>query len=574
MKSTLLLLLPVFFLVSLNSFSQADKWLRLEFKGDLSSTEDQVFRDSLSRNIFIRTKFQELYQLGYLDPQQKLVKESKDSLWISVETGIKFEWVELRQGNVESVVLVKAGIDLRRFSKRPFDFRQVSRLFESVIKESENKGYPFASIRLDSLERIKNGFSAALNLDLGPFIVFDTLKVTGDTKTKPKFLTRFLQIRPGEPFSQKKVKDGIQQVRNLPYLRLAGEPELSFQNEEATLYLPINDRKINSVDGIIGFLPNELEGGKLLVTGQFDVMLYNLGGTGRNYELHWQRFNQFSQNLKIAAFEPLLFGSSIDMGISFSLLKEDTTFLNRDFRLSFGYRFNSDGYLKFFSRRQAGDLLSSNGLGEITALPEAGDFRFNNYGINYAHYWVDDVFFPRRGVFAQMEFAVGNKNIIQNTAIPPSLYEDVVFRTLQYYLEGRIEKHFYFNTQWGLFSRLSGGIVQNENLLLNDLFRLGGLQSIRGFNENFFFANNYIYINVEPRFYFDTYSYFMIFADMGRIENNVQGLQVDNTFSAGLGFSLETGNGIFNFIYGLGGSNVQSFSLNQSKIHFGYTGRF
>jgi outer membrane protein assembly factor BamA len=230
--------------------------------------------------------------------------------------------------------------------------------------------------------------------------------------------------------------------------------------------------------------------------------------------------------------------------------------------------------LKFFSRRQAGDLLSSEGLGELTELPEAGDFRFNNYGINYSHYWVDDIFFPRRGVFAQMEFAVGNKNIIQNTAIPPILYEDVMFKTLQYYLEGRIEKHFYFNTQWGLFSRLSGGLVQNDNLLLNDLFRLGGLQSIRGFNENFFFADRYLYINVEPRFYFDTYSYFMIFADMGRIENNIQGLKVDNTFSAGLGLSLETGNGIFNFIYGLGGSNVQNFALNQSKIHFGFTGRF
>jgi outer membrane protein assembly factor BamA len=561
-------------LVCFQSFSQEGKWLKLETKGDLNLVEEQVFNDSLARAVFIRTRLQELYQLGYLDPLQRVLLQSKDSLWLSVDTGKKFEWVTLRQGNVEPVVLVKAGADMKRFNQKPFDYRQVYRLFESIIKESENKGYPFAAVKLDSLERDGNRFSAALNLDLGPFITFDTLKVTGNSKTKPKFLSNFLQIRPGEPFSQRKVQNGIQQIRNLPYLRWSDEPELSFQNEEATLYLPINDRRINSIDGIIGFLPNELEGGRLLVTGQFDVMLHNLGGSGRNYELHWQRFNQFSQNLKVAAFEPMLLGSMIDMGVSFSLLKEDTTFLNRDFRLSFGYRFNSDGYLKFFTRRQAGDLLTSSGLSEITALPEAGDFRFNNYGLNYAHYWLDDVFFPRRGAFAELEFAIGNKNLIQNTAIPPSLYEGIVLKTLQYYLQGRFEKHFYFNQQWGLFTRLSGGFVQNENLLLNDLFRLGGLQSIRGFNENFFFANNYVYLNVEPRFYFDTYSYFMIFADMGRLENNVQGLPVDNTFSAGMGFSLETGNGIFNFIYGLGGSNVQDFAFNLSKIHFGYTGRF
>ncbi|WP_373494213.1 POTRA domain-containing protein [Aquiflexum sp.] len=574
MKSTLLFLLLLFFLVCFQSFSQDGKWLKLETKGGINMVEEQVFSDSLSKATFIRTRLQELYQLGYLDPIQSVLLQSKDSLWLSVDTGKKFEWVTLRQGNVESVVLVKAGADLKRFNQRPFDYRQVYRLFETIIKESENKGYPFASVKLDSLEREGNGFSGALNMDLGPFIVFDTLKVTGDSKTKPKFLTNFLQIRPGEPFSQKKVQDGIQQIRNLPYIRWSDEPELSFQNEEATLYLPINDRNINSIDGIIGFLPNELEGGRLLVTGQFDIMLYNLGGSGRNYELHWQRFNQFSQNLKVEAFEPMLLGSMIDMGVSFSLLKEDTTFLNRDFRLSFGYRFNSDGYLKFFTRRQAGDLLTSAGLSEITALPEAGDFRFNNYGVNYAHFWLDDVFFPRRGAFAEMEFAIGNKNLIQNTAIPPILYEGVALRSLQYYVQGRFEKHFYFNQRWGLFSRLLGGLVQNENLLLNDLFRLGGLQSIRGFNENFFFANNYIYLNVEPRFYFDTYSYFMIFADMGRLENNVQGLPIDNTISAGMGFSLETGNGIFNFIYGMGRSNVQDFAFNLSKVHFGYTGRF
>ena len=574
MKSFLLFLFPLFFWISIPSFSQGGKWLKLETKGGISNLEEQVFSDSLTKATFIRTRLQELYQLGYLDPIQSVLLQSKDSLWLSVDTGRKFEWVTLRQGNVESVVLVKAGADLRRFNQKAFDYRQVYRLFESIIKESENKGFPFASVKLDSIEREENGFSAALNLDLGPFITFDTLKVTGDSKTKPRFLSNFLQIRPGEPFSQKKVQNGIQQIRNLPYIRWSGEPELSFQNEEATLYLPINDRKINSIDGIIGFLPNELEGGRLLVTGQFDVMLYNLGGSGRNYELHWQRFNQFSQNLKVAAFEPMLLGSMIDMGVSFSLLKEDTTFLNRDFRLSFGYRFNSDGYLKFFTRRQAGDLLAVSGLREITKLPEAGDFRFNNFGVNYAHYWLDDVFFPRRGAFVQMEFAIGNKSLIQNTAIPPSLYEGVVLRSLQYYMEGRLEKHFYFNPQWGLFTRLSGGFVQNENLLLNDLFRLGGLQSIRGFNENFFFANNFVYLNVEPRFYFDTYSYFMIFADMGRLENNVQGLLLDNTISAGMGFSLETGNGIFNFVYGLGGSNVQDFAFNLSKIHFGYTGRF
>jgi len=573
-KRILIFLFPLLCSIGFPGFSQGGKWIRWELSGALAVQEEQIFKDSVEVSNFIRGKYREIYSLGYLAPKETLVKSTPDSLWLKVDPGEKFEWVALSQGNVDPVLMVKAGVDLRRFTSRPFDYRQISRLFETILRESENTGYPFASIKLDSLVRSGKGFSGALALESGPRIIFDSLKITGNTKTKPEFLSLFLQIESGQVFSQKKIDEGIRQIRGLPYLKWAGEPELSFQNEQATLYLPIADRKINSIDGIIGFLPNENDGGKLLVTGQFDIALFNVAGTGRNYELHWQRFNQLSQTLKIAGFEPLLLGSNIDASISFSLLKEDTSFLNRDFRLNFGYRFNSDGYLSFFTRRQAGDLLAVNGLEESTQLPEAGDFRFNNYGLNYRHIWLDDVFFPRRGALAQIEFAIGNKNILQNTGLPPSLYEGIESKTLQYYMEAKFEKHFYFSPRWGIFTRLAGGLVENRNILLNDLFRIGGLQSIRGFNENFFFANNYLFLNFEPRFYFDTYSYFMIFADMGRLENSVQDFGIDNTFSAGMGFSLETGNGVFNFVYGLGRSDTQDFSFNLSKIHFGYTGRF
>lgn len=553
--------------------AQQTQWLSYQITGDIQKKETLAFQDSLQLDKIKNQVLSDLYQNGYLNPQSDFDIKGDTLIW-DLKTGKIFEWVELNLGNIDPVFLIKAGVDLRKFQKRPLDIENLKVLFEKLLTSSENQGYPFASIKLDSLQRQGERFSAALDLDLGPFITFDTLQVTGDSKASPLFLSRYLHINPGKPFSQKKVNDGIRQIRNLPYLRWAGEPELSFQNQEATLYLPLNDRKINSIDGIIGFLPNELEGGRMLVTGQFDLALYNFGGSGRNYELNWQRFNQFSQSLKLSALEPLVLGSAIDILASFSLFKEDTTFLNRDFRLSFGFRLGESAYMKVFSGRQVGDLLAVSNLAEITSLPQVGDFRFNNYGLGLEKSWQDDRFFPRRGAVVDFEFSVGNKTILKNTAIPQILFERMNLRTLQYYMKGNIEKHFYWNSSWGLFTRFSGGIMDNPNLFINDLFRLGGLRSIRGFNENFFFADNYAFINIEPRYYFDTYSYFMIFADVGRLENRIQQLRVDYPFAAGLGFSLETTSGIFDFIYALGGSNTQDFALNFSKIHFGYTGRF
>lgn len=554
--------------------AQKDQWLKYEIKGGFSKNGEFTYTDSLQMEQFKKEILLELHQLGYLTPLSTFSERVEGKAVWTIFTGEKFEWLKISRGNVDPVFLIKAGIDLRQFESQAVNYKEIAVLFEKILMNSENLGYPFAAIGLDSLRRVQNRFEGALDLDFGPFITFDTLQVTGDSKTKPQFLANFLQIRPGEAFSQKKVNEGIRQVRNLPYLRWSGEPEISFQNEEATVYLPVNDRRINSIDGIIGFLPNELQGGRMLITGQFDLALFNVAGRGRNYELHWQRFNEFSQSLHVSALEPLVLGSGIDIKASFSLLKEDTTFLTRDFRLNFGYRIGSNTYLSLFSRRQAGDLLDVSGLGELRRLPEVGDFRFNSYGAGFEQSWLDDRFFPRRGGLANLEFSIGNKNILVNTAIPDSLYEGLDLRSLQYYLTGSFEKHIYWNSRWGLFTRLSGGVMENPNLFVNDLFRLGGLRTIRGFNENFFFANNFIFLNVEPRYYFDTYSYFMIFADIGRLNNKVQSLPTDIPFAAGMGFTLETGSGIFNFIYALGGSNTQDFALNLSKIHFGYTGRF
>ena len=554
--------------------AQEEKYLLYEISGEVNKSAFLGFPDSLQRAVRIQMIFQELYVNGFLGAKEYDRQLKGDSLSIKIATGVVFNWVELKRGNLDPVLLPRSGFDQKSFENRPFQYQEIANLFDKILSQLENEGFPFAAMKLDSLTRNENGFSGSLNLDIGPYITFDTLKISGNSKTHQIYLARFLQILPGEPFSQRKIEQVVSQIKNLPYLRWAGEPAISFQNEEATLYLPINDRKMNTLDGIIGFLPNEFEDNKLLVTGQFDLGLYNVGGKGRNYKLNWQRLSPYSQNLRVAAVEPMVMGSMIDIEASFYLLKEDTTFLNRDFRLDFGYRFKSDSYIKFFGRRQSGDLLATSNLRGIQELPDFADFRYNNYGVSYQLTKLDDILMPRRGYFGQAEFAIGNKEILQNTGLPAVAYIGLDRKTIQYNINAQIFKHFYFNKYWGLMTKASVGVLVNENLLGNDLFRLGGLRSIRGFNENYFFANNYIYFTAEPRFYFDTCSYFMIFVDAGRLENNVKVLQTDFPLSTGLGFSLETNGGVFNLIYALGMSNSQDFSLNLSKIHFGFTGRF
>lgn len=550
---------------------QAQIQLRYEVE-DLPSRKGTLdFPDSMAREDFIQELLLSLRLEGYPAAGVFSKTFSGDTLAVRLQAGHPMSWLMLRQGNLDDSFAIKAGYEPADFHNQPFHFPKLKDFFDQVLELAQNTGYPFAAIRLDSLVMEKEGLVASVNFEPGPFIAFDTLEVTGNSRTKPLYLNRLLRIPPEAPFSQANIDRGLRSLQKVPYLQLVDQPTLTFQNQKARLLIPLDDRRINTLDGIIGVLPNEAEDNKLLVTGQFNLSLYNVSGRGRDYELQWQRLSRYSQNLALSAKEPMLLGSLLDLHLSFSLLKEDTSFLNRDFRLALSYPVPPDGRIGFFSRRLAGDRLEAPSEGGA-GMGDVADFRYNNYGINLTWNTLDRALGPRTGWLAALEGGIGNKTILENTALPLEAYEGLDMKAIQHYITVSVERHLQASPSLGAWIRLRAGEMGSKHLFLNDLFRLGGLNSIRGFNENFFFAKRYVYANFEPRYYIGSYSYFLLFLDWGGMKGN-NGI-VDRPLSTGGGISLETEQGVFSFIYAVGKSNTQTMGFNFSKVHFGYTGRF
>ena len=135
---------------------------------------------------------------------------------------------------------------------------------------------------MDSVSIDKGEFSGVINYEPGPLITYDTLQIRGDLKIKPQFLSAYLQVRPGTPYSQKRSNRMEGRLRGLSYLKMNSPVTTSFQNLKSTHYLDLSYQRVNQVDGIIGFLPNEKEGNKLLVTGEFNLGLHNLFQSGKS----------------------------------------------------------------------------------------------------------------------------------------------------------------------------------------------------------------------------------------------------------------------------------------------------
>jgi outer membrane protein assembly factor BamA len=506
----------------------------------------------------------ELKALGYLMVSREEVNQ-RDTILIRVESGTKFTWEKVGQGNVPDESWKKLGPPEKSYLG-PYQW------MDKLALAMEDKGYPFASIRIDSLKIQDSSLSGIFHLESGPLINWDSVFVYGTTKTRRQYLQLYSGIIPGKPFSQSQFESAIRRINRSPYFQLDSAAKLTFQIKSAIAGFKLRDRRINVFDGIIGLIPNQNQPNSMLVTGELNLELFHLGGKGRDIALHWQRPNVQSQNLELTARESYLFGSNLSVSVDFSLLKQDSSFVNRMIKLEFGYPISEVGGLRFFSRRQAGDLIGSFDSSE--PLPDFLDFRWNNYGIGTNWDWLDDPLFPRRGANLEVEFSLGNKNLIENTALPEDAYQN--FKRSSTQIRGFIhaEKHIYMNSIWGMWLRLRGGFLKNENLFLNELSRLGGLKSIRGFNEMYFFADRYALLNVEQRLFFGKGSYLMAFGDLGVINNPFILPRVDRPRSFGLGINLDTDGGLFSFVFGMGKSALQPISLSYARIHFGYLARF
>jgi len=108
-------------------------------------------------------------------------------------------------------------------------------------------------------------------------------------------------------------------------------------------------------------------------------------------------------------------------------------------------------------------------------------------------------------------------------------------------------------------------------LLNNELFRVGGANSIRGFNEQSIFTSKYTFFNTEYRYLTSSTSYLFSITDLGSFlinkENNF-------LFGVGFGYRFASNNNIFKISYALGKNHREDFNVNKSKVIVNWAVKF
>ena len=515
-----------------------------------------------------------LQQDAYLLASADSMRFQNDTLHVKLHVGQPFVWAQLRNGNLSEGVLIESGFREKFYHATPFKPADYVKLQQRILDYAERNGYPFASVWLDSIKIKDNKIEAALMVEKAFVVTYDSLEIVGKTKTQPRVLMRYLQLLPGQIYNQDQINASQRMLTALPYLKVTRPPQVRFARDKARVYYFLEDRQANQLDGVVGFLPDPGRKDKLLITGEANLNIRNIRGTGKQLGLQWRRVNKGSVILNGEYLHPNLFGTPFELGGKFNLLKQDSSFITVQPRLQLGYHTLKYGKFSVFTEWRNSRILADANMQSLQKL-DLADAQTTTYGLNYLWNNFDDFYFPRRGRLVEMQLAAGKKKLLRSPDLEKSFYDTLDMSTTQLSLGLRLENFLRLGKSSVLLTRLRGEALLNDQIFLNDMYRIGGLATLRGFDEYFFFASSYAVGTLEYRLFTAADSYVLLFYDQGYYRSELESsFREGYPLGIGGGISFSTGAGIFQLVYSLGKSDQQPLSFKYSKIHFGITSKF
>jgi len=514
------------------------------------------------------------------------------STHIILYVGEPYKWVEINTNSIDEKLLSETGWNDILSHHNKLNFLQLQNQEKNFLDYYESTGYPFASIKLDNIKIDEDKIIAELKVDKGPLYVIDSIRLYGKIKIKNLFLQRYLDVENGSAYNKNKLQNISKKIRELPYLEEKQHWDLNMLGTGSVLNLYLQQKRSSQVNFLIGFLPGDVQTGKLQVTADVNLNLKNALGSGESILFNWQQLQKQSPRLNLGYQHPYIFNSAFGVDLAFDLLKKDSAYLQLNTQVGFIYNLSGNQSAKIFFQNQRTFLLAggydTNQIKFSKKLPVNIDVNANNIGLHYEWANTNYMYNPRNGNELNITATAGIKKISRNNEIAnlkdvanpsyqfQSLYDSFKLNTYQFRIKFSAAHYFPAAKRSTLKTAITAGIFESQNIFRNELFQIGGYKLLRGFDEESIYASQYAIFTAEYRYLTGLNSYLYGFTDIGVTKAHFQTNNFTNNFiSAGLGLSFETKFGILNVSYAIGKRNDVKFDLQAaSKIHFGYINYF
>jgi outer membrane protein assembly factor BamA len=495
---------------------------------------------------------------GYIENNRKTIVKENDSSFVSeINFGTKYRHVKIFYKSSdflkEDLQQVSTIISEDYFI---IPFSSIEQSLQKLKSIKTEEGNPFLKIQLTDISVEENQtLSANLNFKKGNKRTIDKIIIKGYDKFPKSFLKYYAGIKAGTPFVQNKITQQNETLNNLGFTETIKPPEALFKKDSTSVYFYLKKQNNNKFDGILGFSTDE-ESNKLIFNGFLNLELNNNLNAGEKLTINYKADGNEQQNFKVTVDIPYLFNSPIGLGLGLSIFKRDTTFLTTEQIIKTTYQINtkSKGYLGYKSKEST-NLLSD----KITGLD------LEDYTSKYIISGVSHSILQSRSLspiksLVVIDTEIGTRKINSK-------------KEQQFQLSLNLHHILNLNSRNSIYLRNSSSFLKSDRYLENELLRFGGINSIRGFNENSIDASFFTTLNTEYRYLINESFYLHTIVDIGYFENQSTTIK-EKLYSFGFGMGMKTKAGIFKFNVANGNSGNQTFNFSNTKIHLSLTSQF
>ncbi|WP_179315567.1 ShlB/FhaC/HecB family hemolysin secretion/activation protein [Winogradskyella undariae] len=493
---------------------------------------------------------------GYIDTDIKNITKQNDTLFLaSLLLGEKINTIRIYYNSSFNTELLNFINHKKGEAYYEVEIADLESSLNTLNSKIAEQGDPFSTLQLIDITKLNPGtISAQLKIITNQKRRIDKIIVKGYEKFPKSYIKHFLKLKTGKSFNLNAIKEKIELLNNIQFARKIKDPEVLFTKDSTTLYLYVEKTNTNNFDGFLGFGTNE-DTNKIEFDGYLDLRLINNLNYGETINLYYKSDEIDQQTFKVDADLPYIFSSPIGIQLGLNLFKKDSTFLNANQSAKINYLINAEQKigLGIMSTK------STNLLEDDTAT--LNDYTTNHYTLsyNYSKFQYYDSLFP---INFWLDFSLGFGDRTNDIGIQ----KQTVFNIETF-------KIFNFNNKNSFYTKLSGAILTSDDYLDNELFRFGGINSIRGFEENSLVANLYGVLNTEYRYRLNNNIYLHSVIDAAYLENQLTNSK-EKLFGFGFGFGLLTNAGLFKLNYSSGKTENRPFKLSDSKVHLSLTATF
>lgn len=493
----------------------------------------------------------QLYRKGYLGNNITGNVKINDSTFVySFSVGLKTKEIQIITNSITP--------DIRELLNITKDtlilpIETIEDFMNNSVASLEKRGYSLSSMQLTDYTTTHKKLTATLKVKTEKKRTLNDIVIEGYKKFPEGIRKNITRQYKGKVFNQETLQRIHNDFNALRFITQPRYPEILFKQDTTKVYIYAEKARPNSFDGFIGFASDD--NNRVIFQGYVDLLLNNVLNTGEKFNLFWKSDGNKQTTFNTSLELPYIFKSPIGLKGSLRIFKQDSTFQNTVTDLNIGYYFSYNS--KLFIGRQQTQSVDIQNLNNSSLSDYSNSFWTSTY--EYTNYNVDDFIFPEKttlfikGGTGKRDAKTGESN--------------------QYFAQLNVSHNIYLNKKNIINIKSHNFYLDSRNYIINELFRFGGINSIRGFNENSLQANLFTSIMAEYRHILSPGLYAHTITDYGYFQDKSSNTN-NNLLGLGIGIGLFTKNGLFNIIYANGSTKDQQIKLSNSIVHISFKASF